>query len=69
MAISMSSAEYQPASEAAREEYLLAPYAMRGGLGRGRRYAEQEHPFRSPYQRDRDRIVHSRAFRRLMQKT
>ena len=36
---------------------------------RGRRYAEADHPFRTPYQRDRDRIVHSTAFRRLMYKT
>lgn len=36
---------------------------------RGRRYAEPEHPYRNPFQRDRDRIVHSRAFRRLEDKT
>lgn len=36
---------------------------------RGRRYTEREHPFRSPYMRDRDRIIHSRAFRRLEYKT
>lgn len=35
----------------------------------GRRYAEPEHPYRNPFQRDRDRIVHSRAFRRLEDKT
>lgn len=47
----------------------LAPYASRGSTGRGRAYPEQEHAYRSPYQRDRDRIVHSKAFRRLESKT
>src|SRR3954469_22428705 len=36
---------------------------------RGRRYPEPEHPYRSAFQRDRDRVVHSRAFRRLEAKT
>ena len=36
---------------------------------RGRRYPEQAHPYRNPFQRDRDRIVHARAFRRLENKT
>src|SRR6202140_5587319 len=36
---------------------------------RGRRYPEPEHPYRNPFQRDRDRIIHSRAFRRLEAKT
>src|SRR5574340_429391 len=36
---------------------------------RGRRYPEPEHPYRNAFQRDRDRIVHSRAFRRLEAKT
>ena len=36
---------------------------------RGRRYPEPEHPYRSAFQRDRDRIIHSRAFRRLEHKT
>src|SRR5436190_6120278 len=52
-----------------REEATLAPYAMRSRLSQGRRHAEQPHPFRSIYPRDRDRIVHSTAFRRLMHKT
>src|SRR5258705_10522340 len=51
------------------EEVPLAPYALRARDSRGRRYPEQEHSFRSPYQRDRDRIIHSRAFRRLEYKT
>jgi len=51
------------------EETILAPFAMKAAVSRGRRYAETEHPFRSPFQRDRDRIIHSRAFRRLEYKT
>ena len=47
----------------------LAPYAMRDELTEGRRYPEEPHPYRSEYQRDRDRIVHTKAFRRLENKT
>jgi len=47
----------------------LAPYAQRSEDTRGRRWPESEHEYRSVYQRDRDRIVHSRAFRRLEYKT
>jgi dGTPase len=36
---------------------------------RGRRFAEPPHPFRTPFQRDRDRVIHSRSFRRLENKT
>ena len=50
---------------AAREAVLLAPCAMRSVDSRGRKYAESEHPYRGPFQRDRDRIVHSSAYRRL----
>ncbi len=46
-----------------------APWAMRAERSRGRRYPEQAHPYRSAYARDRDRIIHSRAFRRLEAKT
>ncbi len=51
--------------EAAR----LAPAAARSGASRGRLFPEPEHPHRTAFQRDRDRIVHSRAFRRLEYKT
>lgn len=51
------------------EERCLAPYAMRTRKSKGRKHAEPVHPFRTLYQRDRDRIVHSTAFRRLMHKT
>ena len=47
----------------------LAPYAVSAANSRGRRHPEAEHAFRSPFQRDRDRIVHSRAFRRMEYKT
>jgi len=51
------------------EDFGLAPYAMRASLSRGRKYVEPEHPYRTPYQRDRDRIIHCAAFRRLEYKT
>ncbi len=47
----------------------LAPYAVSEKHSRGRKYPESEHPFRLAFQRDRDRIIHSRAFRRLQYKT
>ncbi|HEV2416292.1 MAG TPA: deoxyguanosinetriphosphate triphosphohydrolase [Terriglobia bacterium] len=49
--------------------FALAPYAQTVEQSRGRRYAEPAHPYRNDYERDRDRIVHSRAFRRLENKT
>jgi len=51
------------------EDYLLAAYAMKSYQSRGRVYKEAEHSYRSAYQRDRDRIIHSAAFRRLEYKT
>ncbi len=51
------------------EDKFLAPYATKSHSSRGRVYKEAEHPYRSAYQRDRDRIIHSAAFRRLEYKT
>ncbi len=48
---------------------MLAPYAVRLEDSRGRRYPEPPHPYRNPFQRDRDRVIHARAFRRLENKT
>jgi len=53
----------------ALEDGSLAPYAMRNRRTRGRAHAELEHPFRLPFQRDRDRVIHCSAFRRLEYKT
>jgi dGTPase len=51
------------------EDLTLAGFAMKSRLSRGRVHKEKEHPYRSSYQRDRDRIIHSAAFRRLEYKT
>ncbi|NUB42834.1 deoxyguanosinetriphosphate triphosphohydrolase [Fertoebacter nigrum] len=48
---------------------MLAPYACQPGASRGRLHTERMSSFRSPFQRDRDRIIHSSAFRRLKHKT
>ncbi len=60
---------FEPPDWRDREEEALAPYAMRTRESRGRKYPEASPSFRTPYQRDRDRIVHATAFRRLMYKT
>ncbi len=51
------------------EKEILADYAVKPGETLGRKYPEDEHPLRNPFQRDRDRIIHSTAFRRLEYKT
>ena len=51
------------------DEDRLAPFAARPSRSRGRLHPEEESAHRSPFQRDRDRIIHSAAFRRLKHKT
>jgi len=51
------------------EEMGLAPWAARSSSTRGRVHPENPHPYRTEFQRDRERIIHSRAFRRLEYKT
>src|ERR1700693_147678 len=48
---------------------MLAGYAVQVESSRGRRFPEPQHPYRNDFQRDRDRVIHSRAFRRLEAKT
>jgi dGTPase len=48
---------------------MLAAYAVHVESSRGRRFAEPRHPYRNDFQRDRDRVIHARAFRRLEAKT
>jgi dGTPase len=55
--------------ETGRARPGLSPFAAHAAQSRGRLYAEPQSPFRSPFQRDRDRVIHSTAFRRLKHKT
>jgi len=52
-----------------QEDRNLAPYAIRSKDSRGRQYPQEEPPYRTCFQRDRDRILHTTAFRRLEYKT
>ena len=52
-----------------REEGTLAPFAAKSGRSLGRKHPEEEHALRAAFQRDRDRVIHSAAFRRLAYKT
>ncbi len=61
----MKTREFQEELERDR----LASWACSAGASRGRKHSEEEHPYRTAYQRDRDRIIHSNAFRRLEYKT
>ena len=69
MASSHDDGHRSPPDWQRRESLLLAPWAMHASDSAGRVHDEPPHAFRSPYQRDRDRIVHSAAFRRLAHKT
>src|SRR6476620_7993595 len=53
----------------ADERQTLAPFAQKSGDSRGRKFPEPRHEYRTEFQRDRARIIHSRAFRRLEYKT
>ena len=52
-----------------REKEWLSPFAVKSAESLGRKYPEKEHEYRTAFQRDRDRIIHSAAFRRLQYKT
>jgi len=66
---SQPEAVVQLQSVAGREALLLASYATHSASTAGREHPEPPHAYRGPYQRDRDRIVHSSAYRRLSHKT
>jgi dGTPase len=51
------------------ERAMLAPFAQKSGDSRGRQHPQSSHAYRTEFQRDRARIIHSRAFRRMEYKT
>ena len=69
MAVNTSSANQIRLDLEARERQTLSPWAAKSGDTRGRLRPEPDDPIRPAFQRDRDRIVHSKAFRRLKHKT
>ena len=60
---------YESQSIADRERLLLAKYAVHSVTTKGRKYPETKQEYRGPFQRDRDRIIHTAAYRRLSHKT
>jgi len=62
-------APFDRTAKEAREDALLAPCAMRSAASLGRRHPEEEDDLRTVWERDRDRVLHASAFRRLMYKT
>src|SRR6201993_3568392 len=58
-----------PSSQTCYTPTMLAGYAVHVEHSRGRRFLEPQHPYRNDFQRDRDRVIHARAFRRLEAKT
>lgn len=67
----MTSRQFRGRTRADRlaAEEALSPVAARSSTARGRDVAEADDPYRTPFERDRDRILHSKAFRRLKHKT